>query len=236
MTSPNVPGAPTPPFLRPMTASAPSAHLDPGRMASPGTGRALASSTFAGHLALLCKERGGRMPATPALACGGEGSATGSEEGAPDGMSARARPSGARSDAEERGTTVVSASEDVAVDRGAIDPMFQLLGVLAPRALPPNAPVPPGPAAPIDARTPIEQVMGKLVRRIAWSGNARVGVARLELGAGELEGATLTIQSDDGVVRVALDLPPGVDRAAWKERISGRLGARGLHVEAVDVT
>ena len=235
MTSPNVPGGPSPPFLRQMTAPAPSAHLDPGRMASPGTG-ALAASTFAGHLALLCKERAGRMPATPALARGGEGSATGSEEGAPDGMSARARASGARSDAEERGATVFSASEDVAVDRGAIvDPMVQLLGVLAPRASPAHAPVPPEPAVPIDARTPIEQMMGKLVRRIAWSGNARVGVARLELGAGELEGATLTIQSEDGVVRVALDLPPGVDRAAWKERISGRLGARGLHVEAVDV-
>ena len=77
--------------------------------------------------------------------------------------------------------------------------------------------------------------MAKLVRRIAWSGNARNGSARLELGAGVLEGATLTIHADDGVVRVAVDLPPGVDRAAWKERISGRLGARGLQVEAIDV-
>jgi hypothetical protein len=91
------------------------------------------------------------------------------------------------------------------------------------------------PAGPSDAHAPVEQLMGKLVRRIAWSGNARTGMARLELGAGELEGATLTIQADDGVVRVALDLPPGVDRGAWKERISGRLGARGLQVEAVDV-
>ena len=77
--------------------------------------------------------------------------------------------------------------------------------------------------------------MAKLVRRIAWSGNARTGLARLELGAGELEGATLTIHAEDGVVRVALDLPPGVDGAAWKDRIRERLGARGLQVETVDV-
>jgi hypothetical protein len=73
------------------------------------------------------------------------------------------------------------------------------------------------------------------VRRIAWSGNARSGSARLELGAGELEGATLTIHADDGIVRVAIELPPGVDGAAWKERISGRLGALGLQVETIDV-
>jgi hypothetical protein len=77
--------------------------------------------------------------------------------------------------------------------------------------------------------------MARLVRRVAWSGNGRQGVARLELGAGELDGATLTIHADDGVVRVALDLPPGMDRGVWKERISQRLGMRGLQVAAVDV-
>jgi hypothetical protein len=81
----------------------------------------------------------------------------------------------------------------------------------------------------------MEQLMSKLVRRIAWSGDAKSGAARIELGAGELEGATLTIRAESGALRVALDLPPGVDREAWKERISGRLHARGLYVEEFDV-
>ena len=129
-----------------------------------------------------------------------------------------------------------SASDDNAVGRDAtLDPMMQVLGALAPRAAPPNATARAEPTVHPDARTPIDQLMARLVRRVAWSGNGRNGVARLELGAGELEGATLVIQADDGVVRVALDLPPGVDRAAWKARISERLAVRGLQVEAVEV-
>ena len=77
--------------------------------------------------------------------------------------------------------------------------------------------------------------MSKLVRRIAWSGGARAGSARLEFGAGALDGATLTIHADDGAVRVALVLPPGVDRTVWKERIANRLGARGLYVVSLEV-
>ena len=81
----------------------------------------------------------------------------------------------------------------------------------------------------------MDHVLARLVRRIAWSGDAESGSARLELGAGALEGATLTIHSDQGKVRVSLELPPGVDGAKWKERILRRLGARGLQVVALEV-
>jgi hypothetical protein len=77
--------------------------------------------------------------------------------------------------------------------------------------------------------------MTRFVRKVAWSGDAHSGTARLELGAGALAGATLTIHSDQGAVRVSLELPPGVDAAAWRERIARRLGARGLQVAALDV-
>jgi hypothetical protein len=85
------------------------------------------------------------------------------------------------------------------------------------------------------ARVSLEQVMSKFVRRVAWSGDAHSGTARLELGAGALEGATLTIHSHNGVVQVALELPPGVDAAEWRDRIARRLDARGLQVSALEV-
>jgi hypothetical protein len=126
--------------------------------------------------------------------------------------------------------------DDVAIGRDAtLDPMMQVLGALAPRNGMACATARPEPSAHPEARTSMEQLMARLVRRVAWSGNGRNGVARLELGAGELEGATLIIQANDGLVRVALELPPGVDRAEWKVRISERLALRGLQVEAVDV-
>jgi hypothetical protein len=139
-------------------------------------------------------------------------------------------------DSERSAGRAETEADDVAVGREAtLDPMMQVLGPLAPRHAAPCATARSEPPVLPDARTSMEQLMAKLVRRVAWSGNGRNGVARLELGAGELEGATLTIQADDGLVRVALDVPPGVDRDAWKARISDRLALRGLQVEAVDV-
>jgi hypothetical protein len=137
-----------------------------------------------------------------------------------------------RSGDDDDGEGVPSAPDTLAVGREAtIDPMVPILVSLAARGASAATDVVPRP----DIRAPLDHLMARLVRRIAWSGNGRTGSARLELGAGELAGATLTIHADDGLVRVALELPPGVDRAAWKERISNRLGARGLQVEAVEV-
>lgn len=123
----------------------------------------------------------------------------------------------------------------------AVDPLDPLTRALFAPGLRPNALMAAAPAAPPDenvsraSHVSMEHVLARLVRRIAWSGDAETGSARLELGAGALEGATLTIHSDQGKVRVSLELPPGVDQARWKERIARRLGARGLQVTALDV-
>lgn len=85
------------------------------------------------------------------------------------------------------------------------------------------------------ARVSLEQVLDHLVRRIAWSGNARAGAMRIELGAGALAGATLLVQADGPDVRVRLELPPGADAASWRERLDRRLAARGLKVTELDV-
>jgi hypothetical protein len=103
-----------------------------------------------------------------------------------------------------------------------------------PAALPP--PVPQareagGLAIPIS----VDELWPTLVRRAAWSGDARRGSVRLELGAGALAGATVLVQSDDGRVRVQLSAPTGVDLDTWRARIARRLAVRGLDVERIEV-
>jgi hypothetical protein len=85
------------------------------------------------------------------------------------------------------------------------------------------------------SRVSLEHVLSRLVRRIAWSGDGHAGSARIEFGAGALEGATLTLHAAGGELHVNLDLPPGVDSAAWKDRIARRLSARGLQVSSLEV-
>jgi hypothetical protein len=90
----------------------------------------------------------------------------------------------------------------------------------------------------LKARVPLslEALVPKLVRRIAWSGDAESGTLRLEIGSGELEGATLLVHAQDGRVRVRLDLPPGMDPRPWRERVVQRLASRQINADAVEVT
>lgn len=85
------------------------------------------------------------------------------------------------------------------------------------------------------ARVSLEQVLDQMVRKIAWSGNARTGAMRIELGAGALAGATLLVEADGPEVRVKLELPPGADATSWRERLERRLSSRGLNVKELDV-
>jgi hypothetical protein len=81
----------------------------------------------------------------------------------------------------------------------------------------------------------LEELLPALVRRVAWSGDGRRGTVRLELGAGELAGATLLVHADSGRVRVRLDVPPGVDAARWEHRIRQRLEANRIPADTVEV-
>jgi hypothetical protein len=82
----------------------------------------------------------------------------------------------------------------------------------------------------------LEELIPVLVRRIAWTGDRHRGSVRLELGAGELAGATLLVHADGGRVRVHIDAPPGADTLAWQHRISQRLASRGVLADSVEVT
>jgi hypothetical protein len=117
-----------------------------------------------------------------------------------------------------------------------LDPSARHAAQLAPPVLGGASPSAPASPAQIEARvrSSVEDLLPALVRRVAWSGDGRRGTVRLELGAGELAGGTLLVHVDDGRVRVRLSAPPGVDVGAWRERILGRLEARGLTVDSVE--
>jgi len=88
----------------------------------------------------------------------------------------------------------------------------------------------------IRAPPSLEHLIPALVRRLALSGDGRRGTARLEIGGGELAGATLLVHADGGRVRVHLDVPAGVDAQSWQRRISERLASRNIATDAVEVT
>jgi hypothetical protein len=81
----------------------------------------------------------------------------------------------------------------------------------------------------------LEEVLPALVRRIAWSGDGRKGMLRLEFGQGALAGGTLLVQADDGRVRVELQAPPGTDTSVWRGRIASRLTTRGVKLDEIIV-
>ena len=77
----------------------------------------------------------------------------------------------------------------------------------------------------------LEQLLGRLVRRAAWGGDRQRGTARIELGSGELAGATLTVSAEGSEVSVELELPPGIAPEPWQQRIRERLTERGLSAQ-----
>ena len=123
-------------------------------------------------------------------------------------------------------------------DRGddELDPSARQAAQLAPPMLG-AAPRDPAASAPAvtNARVSLEDLVPQLVKKIAWSGDAHRGTVRMELGAGELAGATLTVSAENGRVSVRVDTPPGTDTAAWRERLSHRLEAKGLSLDTVEV-
>jgi hypothetical protein len=112
------------------------------------------------------------------------------------------------------------------------DPIFRALAHAGPR-LPPPAETLPAPNAALLPE--LERLLTRLVKRAAWGGDGRRGTARLELGAGPLEGATLLVQADGGEVSIDLELPAGAAAGPWRERLFERLSARGLVVRDLTV-
>jgi hypothetical protein len=76
----------------------------------------------------------------------------------------------------------------------------------------------------------LEALAHAYVRRVAWgiSRDGRCATARIEIGAGPLQGSSIVICADLRDVRVVFHTPPGVDLEVLKNRLSRRLASRGL--------
>jgi hypothetical protein len=73
-----------------------------------------------------------------------------------------------------------------------------------------------------------------VVRRVAWGGDRRRGVARIELD-GIFSGTTVWVRGEGRALELEVSLGPGVEAALLPERLLGRLRARGLEVTGLDV-
>lgn len=149
-----------------------------------------------------------------------------------------ARGADLEADASEEGLSEI-AMDEVEASEDPLDPLNRALaaGFEWQNWAASMSPIAEAPSEPIAAaaRVSLEQVLDQLVRKIAWSGDARAGTMRVELGAGSLAGAILLVQAEGKEVRVTLETPPGSDIAAWQERIERRLSKRGLRVVEFEV-
>jgi hypothetical protein len=117
-----------------------------------------------------------------------------------------------------------------------LDPVARQAALLAPPQTTASTPVDrETAAAQTNARVSLEELVPQLVKKIAWSGDAQRGTVRMELGAGDLAGGTLTVSAENGRVSVHVSAPPGTDASEWKSRIANRLEARGIAVDTVHV-
>lgn len=115
---------------------------------------------------------------------------------------------------------------------GDLDPLARSLAV--PGAIPLSSSATASPVASVVPDVADARVLEDAVRRIAWGGDRRRGVARLELG-GSYEGTVVTVQGEGREVTLRLEVPPGTDVNRLPERLVERLTARGLIVTDVAV-
>jgi hypothetical protein len=98
-------------------------------------------------------------------------------------------------------------------------------GVEAVPAHEPQAPPPPANAA------DVAELVEKWVRRMALGGDARRGVARLDIGQGRYAGAELLVVAETGRISVELRLSGASQDSDLSERVRTRLERRGYAAE-----
>jgi hypothetical protein len=125
----------------------------------------------------------------------------------------------------------------VAVGEGqedALDPLMRsLAGPFMAAVAPSLAPVPLAPLAPVAGAAGASVVelaaIEDAVRRVAWGGDRRRGVARIELG-GEHAGTSIVVHGEGRSVGLSVEYAAGVRAGELAERLLERLRARGLEV------
>jgi len=184
--------------------------------------------------ALLVRTAAGS--ATRAMGVGPRAAPPRSEQGGPEqGGPERGAPE-QRPEAERAAVQRPRARERPPYPCDPLDPAFRQSAQNAPFGGPATAPLLPLTGPEVRPRASLEDLLPQIVKRIAWGGDARKGSVRMELGGGVLAGGTVLVHADEGRVRVELATPPGCDPAEWRRRIEARLVARGIAVDAIEVT
>jgi hypothetical protein len=90
------------------------------------------------------------------------------------------------------------------------------------------------PAAPTSLAASDLVAFEEAVRRVAWGGDRRRGVARIELG-GEYAGTAIVIRGEGRDLAVRVEVGRGSDARDLPARLVERLEARGLRVTELEV-
>ncbi len=96
-----------------------------------------------------------------------------------------------------------------------------------PEVLPATPPGREHPAAP-----DVSPLLERWVRRVALGGDARRGIAKLDIGAGRFAGAELIVVAEAGQVAVQLNVAQAAD-PSLAERLRSRLERRGYSADVV---
>jgi hypothetical protein len=145
------------------------------------------------------------------------------------------KPTQARPNPDERGNGDESRDPkgesregETTANDALLDPMQGLLWREGGWARPEGASAPRAVSAAPALAPALDSLVDRFLRRVAFSGGRQRGVAHLEIGSGELAGASLTISSEAGEVELVLDAPPGVDAEPYRALLSKRLAAKGV--------
>jgi hypothetical protein len=117
-----------------------------------------------------------------------------------------------------------------------LDPLCRSLAASAGPALlaPVGASPPASPSAQIAPSLGDLAVLEEVVRRVAWGGDRRSGVGRLELGGAHV-GTAITVRGTGREVALSIELARGSEAGNLPARLVERLRARGLEVTEVEV-
>jgi hypothetical protein len=120
-----------------------------------------------------------------------------------------------------------------------LDPLARSLALPLLGAATPPAMTNSAPPAPASASAPADNaelaLLEAVVERIAWGGDRRRGVARIELG-GALTGTSIVVHGEGREVALRIELGRDADARTLPERLTSRLRARGLTVTEVEVS
>jgi hypothetical protein len=109
------------------------------------------------------------------------------------------------------------------------EPLERALWQLRPPAPPPPTLAPAPPGLPLS----VDQLADRLLRRIALGGSRHRGTAYLEVGAGGLQGAAITVHAEGARLSIEIDAPDSEASRRWGHQLQERLRARGLEAEVV---